>query len=55
MPVNGNDLTGDCVSSISAGDNDGGENTWLVGDPFLKNVFFSTEVDKNTLSFAKLV
>jgi len=54
MPVNPKDLTGDCFSSIVAGGGSG-HNQWLVGDPFLKNVLFSTDADKNTLSFANLV
>ncbi|KAF8340668.1 aspartic peptidase domain-containing protein [Cantharellus anzutake] len=54
LGVNQNDLTGDCVSGISAG-TVGGSQEWLVGDVFLKNVMFSTDVGKNTLSFAKLV
>jgi hypothetical protein len=44
--------TGDCLSGISAGDI--GVNTWLVGDTFLKSVYFSTNVDKNSISLAEL-
>jgi hypothetical protein len=44
----------DCVSGISAG-NFGGPTEWLVGDVFLKNAYFSHNVDKNTISLAKLV
>ncbi|KAJ6631021.1 aspartic peptidase A1 [Mycena sp. CBHHK59/15] len=36
--------TGDCTDT-----------EWLVGDVFLKNAYFSTDVGKNTLSLAKLV
>jgi hypothetical protein len=53
-PVDPNDPTGDCVSGISAGQI-GGATEWLVGDVFLKNAYFSTNVDKNTVSLAKLV
>ncbi|KAF4571485.1 peptidase A1 family protein [Pleurotus pulmonarius] len=53
-PLDPNDPTGDCVSGISSG-NIGGANEWLVGDVFLKNAYFSTNVDRNTLSLAKLV
>lgn len=53
-PVDPNDPTGDCTSGISAG-NVGGAQEWLVGDVFLKNAYFSTDVDKNTVSLAKLV
>ena len=53
-PVNANDPTGDCVSGISSGQI-GGAQEWLVGDVFLKNAYFSTDVGKNTLALAKLV
>lgn len=53
-PVDPNDPTGDCVSGISSGQI-GGADEWLVGDVFLKNAYFSTNVDKNTVSLAKLV
>ncbi|KAI0649313.1 acid protease [Trametes meyenii] len=44
----------DCVSGISAGNIDG-DKVWLVGDVFLKNAYFSTDVTKNQISLAKLV
>lgn len=53
-PVDPNDPTGDCVSGITSGDI-GGPEEWLVGDVFLKNAYFSTDVSKNTVSLAKLV
>jgi len=53
-PVNSNNPTGDCVSGISAG-NIGGATEWLVGDVFLKNAYFSTDIGKNQISLAKLV
>ena len=53
-PVDPNDPNGDCVSGITSG-NIGGATEWLVGDVFLKNAYFSTDVGKNTLSLAKLV
>ncbi|KDQ57236.1 hypothetical protein JAAARDRAFT_178857 [Jaapia argillacea MUCL 33604] len=53
-PVNNNDLTGTCVSGISSGQI-GGATEWLVGDVFLKNAYFSTDVGKNQISLAKLV
>ncbi|KAF8311983.1 acid protease [Clavulina sp. PMI_390] len=53
-PVNANDLTGDCISGISAGQI-GGADEWLVGDVFLKNAYFSVDESKNTVSLAKLV
>jgi hypothetical protein len=52
-PVNPNDLQGDCVSGISAGEIDG-ETTWLVGDVFLKNAYFSTNVATNQVQLAQL-
>ncbi|KAH8918774.1 hypothetical protein BT69DRAFT_1225031, partial [Atractiella rhizophila] len=51
VPVDQNNLTGDCVSSISAG-NIGGDTEWLVGDAFLKNVYYATDVDNNQLGLA---
>jgi len=53
QPVDPNDLTGDCVSGISSGQI-GGATEWLVGDVFLKNAYFSTDVTKNQISLAKL-
>jgi len=55
QPVNSNDSNGDCVSGITAGDISDDQNEWLVGDTFLKNAYFSTDVSKNTVSLAKLV
>ncbi|TFY73347.1 hypothetical protein EWM64_g10665, partial [Hericium alpestre] len=52
-PVDPNNLQGDCVSGISAG-NVGGANEWLVGDTFLKNAYFSTNVDQNQIQLATL-
>ncbi|TFY61682.1 hypothetical protein EVG20_g6965 [Dentipellis fragilis] len=43
-----------CSSGISAA-SVGGANEWLVGDTFLKNAYFSTNVQKNTIQLAKLV
>jgi len=53
-PVDANNPTGDCVSGISSG-NIGGATEWLLGDVFLKNAYFSTDVGKNQISLAKLV
>jgi len=52
-PVDPNNPTGDCVSSITedtGGDN--GPTQWLLGDTFLKNVYLSTNVNQNTVSLA---
>lgn len=54
VPVNQNDLTGDCVSGIMSGQI-GGAQEWLVGDVFLKNAYFSHDVGKNAITLAKLV
>lgn len=53
-PVDPSNPNGDCLSGISAGQI-GGPQEWLVGDVFLKNAYFSTDVAKNQLSLAKLV
>jgi len=53
-PVDPNNPSGDCTSGITSG-NIGGATEWLVGDVFLKNAYFSTDVSKNTVSLAKLV
>jgi len=52
-PVNENDLTGDCVSGISAGEV-GAATEWLVGDVFLKNAYFSVNQNTNEISLAEL-
>ncbi|GAC94131.1 endopeptidase [Pseudozyma hubeiensis SY62] len=53
LPVDANDLTGDCVSAISAG-NVGQKNEWLVGATFLKNAYFATNTKANKIGLAKL-
>ncbi|KAJ9479187.1 putative Saccharopepsin (putative) [Pseudozyma hubeiensis] len=53
LPVDANDLTGDCVSAISAG-NVGQQNEWLVGATFLKNAYFATNTKANKIGLAKL-
>ena len=53
-PVDPNNLTGDCISGIMAGQI-GGQTQWLVGDVFLKNAYFSTNVGKNTIQLANLI
>jgi len=58
QPVDTNNLAGLCVSGIITGNLNFGKGVqapWLVGDVFLKNVYFSTNVDKNSISLAKLV
>jgi hypothetical protein len=53
LPVDANDPTGTCMSGISAG-NVNGANTWLAGDVFLKNAYFSTNVGENAIQLAQL-
>lgn len=53
LPVDNNDLKGDCVSSISSGQI-GQDKEWLVGATFLKNVYFATNVETNTIGLATL-
>jgi len=54
QPVDANNPNGTCVSGIASG-NIGGATEWLVGDVFLKNAYFSTDVGKNTVSLAQLI
>lgn len=53
VPVDAGDLTGDCVSAVSAG-NVGQNNEWLVGATFLKNVYFATNTKANKIGLARL-
>jgi hypothetical protein len=53
QPVDATNPDGNCFSGITAGQI-GGATEWLVGDVFLKNAYFSTDVTKNTVSLAKL-
>ncbi|CAE6461421.1 unnamed protein product [Rhizoctonia solani] len=53
VPVNQNNLQGDCVSGIMSGQI-GGPQEWLVGDVFLKNVYFSHDVAKDSITLANL-
>ncbi|KAK7032874.1 acid protease [Favolaschia claudopus] len=43
--------TGDCTSGIASFDDD----KFLVGDTFLKSVYFSTNVEDNTMTLAKAI
>ncbi|KAG6832820.1 hypothetical protein H0H92_009439 [Tricholoma furcatifolium] len=52
-PVDASDPTGDCISGISSGEI-GAATEWLVGDVFLKNAYYSTDVGNNAISLAKL-
>jgi len=53
LPVDPNNPQGDCLSAITSGNIDG-PTTVLAGDTFLKNSYFSTSVDTNTITLAKL-
>lgn len=53
LPVNDNDLDGDCISSISGG-NVGSANEWLLGASFLKNVYFATNAKANVVGLGTL-
>ncbi|KAF9492362.1 acid protease [Pleurotus eryngii] len=66
LPLNMGRLKGYCWSSISEmqgvskpkgtniGKTGGKTTSWLVGDVFLKNVYFSTNLDRDTISIARL-
>jgi len=54
QPVDPTDPTGDCQSGISAGQI-GTATEWLVGDVFLKNVYYSTNVDTNQIGLAPII
>jgi hypothetical protein len=53
LPVDSTDLTGDCVSAVSAG-TVGTAGEWLFGAAFLKNVYFATNAKTNTLALGEL-
>jgi hypothetical protein len=42
------------MSAISAG-TVGDANQWLVGDTFLKNVYFATSVETNSIGLGRLI
>lgn len=52
QPV-GKNLAGQCLSGISVG-TVGGPTQWLVGDVFLKNVYFATDVTNDQMGLAVL-
>ncbi|KAF8920191.1 aspartic peptidase domain-containing protein [Mucidula mucida] len=54
VPIDINDPTGLCLSGI-AGSDGIADGQWLAGDTFLKSVYFSTNVNKNQISLAKLI
>ncbi|PKI83010.1 hypothetical protein MVES1_002926 [Malassezia vespertilionis] len=50
--VNGNNMKGTCVSAVSAGNS--GKGDWLLGAPFLKNVYFATNTQTNKVALGNL-
>jgi len=44
-----------CLSGITGGSFGTSNTQWLVGDVFIKNAYYVTDVGKNTISLAKLV
>ncbi|PIL22787.1 transporter [Ganoderma sinense ZZ0214-1] len=46
--------SGQCVGAIAGGDLGLGDNVWLLGDSFMKNVYTVFSVDQNSVGFAKL-
>jgi hypothetical protein len=49
--ASGGQTSGDCTSGIGAFDDD----KFLVGNTFLKSVYFSTNADDNTMTLAKAI
>ncbi|EGG09113.1 uncharacterized protein MELLADRAFT_34629 [Melampsora larici-populina 98AG31] len=47
------DLSANCISAISSG-TVGGPNQWLLGDTFLKNVYFATDATHDEMGMAAL-
>ncbi|KAK2460904.1 hypothetical protein APHAL10511_007374 [Amanita phalloides] len=52
IPFEQNDPNGACMSGISPGNAGLVDTEWLVGDVFLKNVYFSNNVEKEEISLA---
>jgi hypothetical protein len=53
LPVDSQNLKGDCISSISAGDV-GQANEWLVGAAFLRNIYLATNTKSNSVGLGAL-
>ncbi|KAI0743577.1 hypothetical protein C8Q80DRAFT_1272253 [Daedaleopsis nitida] len=43
-----------CVGAIAGVDMGLGDNVWLLGDYFMKNVYSVFSIDKNAVGFAQL-
>lgn len=52
-PQDTNNLDGTCISAVSTGQSEGNAG-WLLGAPFLKNVYFAMNSDSNKIGLAKL-
>lgn len=52
-PVDSDDLKGDCLSSIVATDQIENGSAWLLGDAFLRNVYFATNVHQTRAAISK--
>ena len=50
----GSASSGQCVGAIAGQDLGLGNNVWLLGDSFMKNVYTAFSFDKNAVGFAKL-
>ena len=53
QPLSGAGVDGLCLSGVSSGQI-GGPNEWLVGDVFLKNVYYATDAGADTVGLAAL-
>lgn len=53
LPVDENDLQGQCISALSGGAV-GADNEWLLGASFLKNVYFATNAKENVIGLGLL-
>ena len=52
-PKDPNNLKGTCISAVSTGSTMDGAD-WLLGAAFLKNVYFATNSDANSIGLGKL-
>lgn len=52
LPVDPNQPAGTCQSGIGSSNSE--SNQWLVGDTFLKNVYYATNVNENLILLAEL-
>ncbi|KAI0771237.1 acid protease [Trametes elegans] len=50
----GEGFEGQCVGALASGDLGLGDNTWLLGDSFMKNVYTVFDIKNNAVGFAQL-